>query len=104
MSGSIRSTAVSRVRSSAPARTVLLLLFALWQPARSHEPPIFSAFGEGGIFIRGDADQNGKVEITDAVTTLGYLFLGTEDPYCMDALDADDDGQLNLTDAIGVLS
>lgn len=63
----------------------------------------FSTSGEGSFFIRGDSDQNGKLEITDAIFTLGYLYLGTEAPYCLDALDTDDDGNLNVTDAISAL-
>ncbi len=55
-----------------------------------------------GPFRRGDADENGKTEITDAIALLGYLFLGSERP-CEDASDADDDGHLNLTDALVVL-
>jgi len=90
------------------ARNAALFTAALWLAfpplARGGEAPGTSTFGEGGTFIRGDADQNAKLDITDAVTTLSYLFLGGEEPYCLDALDADDDGDLNLTDAIEVLS
>jgi len=64
----------------------------------------FSPSGEGGYFVRGDADQNGSIEITDAIFTLGYLFLGTEDPYCLDALDTDDNGQILLNDAVAGLN
>jgi hypothetical protein len=55
-------------------------------------------------FIRGDADGNGKVNITDAVVILGHLFLG--DPpllTCPDAADADDLGTINITDSIYIL-
>jgi hypothetical protein len=55
------------------------------------------------FFLRGDADLNGKVELTDAVTSLTYLFLGGARPACLDAADATDDGALNLTDAIFTL-
>jgi hypothetical protein len=43
------------------------------------------------------------VELTDAVGVLNYLFLGAEEPSCLDACDADDDGSLEITDAIGIL-
>jgi hypothetical protein len=43
------------------------------------------------------------VDITDAVLTLNYLFLGGEAPPCPDAADADDSGGLDLTDAVTVL-
>jgi hypothetical protein len=51
-------------------------------------------------FRRGDADANGSLDITDAIVTLGFLFLGTAAPACRDAADADDSGILDITDAI----
>ena len=62
--------------------------------------------GAGEIaFHRGDADQNGELELTDAIQILGYLFLGTSTrvPECEDAGDADDSGVIELTDAIRIL-
>lgn len=55
-------------------------------------------------FRRGDADGDGQLNITDAVLTLGFLFLGTRTPSCLDAADADDDGHVMLTDAVYLLS
>jgi len=63
----------------------------------------FSPSGEGGYFIRGDADQSGILEITDAIFTLDHLFLGGRDPYCLDAMDTDDDGQILINDPVGLL-
>ncbi|MBI4605030.1 MAG: PKD domain-containing protein [Planctomycetes bacterium] len=54
-------------------------------------------------FHRGDADDNGKLELTDAIRILGYLVLGLAEPPCLDAADSDDNGKLELTDAIRVL-
>jgi hypothetical protein len=55
-------------------------------------------------FIRGDADQNLLVNLTDAVFTLNNLFTGGTEPPCLDAADADDNGLVNLTDAVVVLN
>ncbi len=56
-------------------------------------------------FRRGDVDDNGTLEITDAVVTLGYLFQGAPTALvCPDAADADDNGALELTDPIAVLN
>ncbi|MEM7235206.1 MAG: dockerin type I domain-containing protein, partial [Planctomycetota bacterium] len=55
-------------------------------------------------FIRGDAEENGAVNISDAITVLQFLFLGGDDPTCLDAADIDDDGQVNITDAIRLLN
>ena len=62
----------------------------------------------GGIcsavpFIRGDANQDGNIDLADAVTCLTYLFGGGSNT-CTLALDANDDGQLNIADAITILS
>jgi hypothetical protein len=57
----------------------------------------------GVVFHRGDADDNGELQLTDAIKVLGYLFLGSEAPTCLDAGDADDNGELQLTDAIRIL-
>ena len=57
----------------------------------------------GGRFFRGDADDNGKLELTDALRVLGFLFLGNLPPTCLDAGDADDNGKLELTDALRIL-
>jgi hypothetical protein len=54
-------------------------------------------------FLRGDADRNGTIEITDAIQVLSFLFLGGATPACEDAADGNDDGVLNLTDAIAIL-
>ncbi|MBI4606274.1 MAG: thrombospondin type 3 repeat-containing protein [Planctomycetes bacterium] len=55
--------------------------------------------------LRGDADLNGTLQLTDAVQILGYLFLGVNGrvPECLDGADADDNGQLQLTDAVRIL-
>lgn len=55
-------------------------------------------------FIRGDATFEGLLNISDAIFTLSFLFLGTEAPRCEDAADTDDDGILLLTDAIYLLT
>ena len=57
----------------------------------------------GGQFHRGDADDNGQLQLTDAIRILGVLFLGQGEITCNDAADADDNGSLQLTDAIRVL-
>ena len=55
------------------------------------------------VFIRGDSNDDRRVDLSDAVRTLGYLFLGNEPVSCLDAADADDDGGITLTDPIYTL-
>jgi len=64
---------------------------------------VFGPFG-GTTFRRGDANFDGRIEISDAIYALSYLFLGGEAPRCEDAVDADDDGRLVLTDAVYILN
>jgi hypothetical protein len=53
-------------------------------------------------FLRGDANADFSVDLSDGVRILLFLFQG-EGVECVDAADADDDEQVNITDAIYVL-
>ena len=55
-------------------------------------------------FIRGDADSDGTLNLTDAVYALSFLFLGGTIPICEDAADVDDLGSIELTDAVYLLN
>lgn len=55
-------------------------------------------------FIRGDSNDDGIVNISDAVFTLSFLFIGDEQPECLAATDANDDGSANITDVILTLN
>ena len=54
-------------------------------------------------FTRGDVDQSGRIEITDAVLVLEKLFRGGGAISCDDSADADDDGALTVADPISLL-
>lgn len=54
-------------------------------------------------FRRADADGSGRLNLTDAIVTLQFLFLGGTAPGCLDAADATDDGVVNISDAIRTL-
>ena len=55
-------------------------------------------------FIRGDSDGSGKVDLTDVISFLSYLFQGGVAPPCQDASDSDDSGKLDLSDALWTLA
>jgi len=55
-------------------------------------------------FVRGDANGGQGVDITDGIATLNFLFLGGQEPPCLDASDADDSGGLDLSDGVAVFS
>lgn len=51
------------------------------------------------IFIRGDADHDGSVNLSDAVAILRYLFEGERSaPACLDAADVNDNGTVDISD------
>jgi PKD repeat protein len=56
------------------------------------------------FFVRGDADGNGMLNLSDAVTTLNYLFMGGPVPDCHDAADTTDDGKIDISDAAFALN
>lgn len=54
-------------------------------------------------FLRGDSNGDARVNITDAVHVLRYLFAGGGVPPCLDAADVNDDGSISVSDAIYLL-
>lgn len=58
----------------------------------------------GSLFQRGDSNVDGRVNVSDSLNLLGYLFLGQPASLgCEDAADSDDNGFLQLTDAVHTL-
>lgn len=63
----------------------------------------------GGIdirrgFIRGDANKDDAVDISDAIYLLSYIFLGGALPPCKDAADVNNDTRLDISDSIFLLN
>jgi hypothetical protein len=56
------------------------------------------------VFVRGDADADGRINVTDAVVILLFLFAGRGPPLCRDAANADAQDGLQLTDAVFLLN
>ncbi|MBI4607014.1 MAG: hypothetical protein HY721_34050 [Planctomycetes bacterium] len=66
------------------------------------ELPDFSYMGilaDEGEFLRADANGDACRDLSDAVHTLSFLFLGGPAPPCPDASDANDDGRVDISDA-----
>ena len=74
---------------------VILLLIPLSGPVWSVDLP---------GFVRGEANGDQGVDISDAITILQYLFGVSNELPCLDAGDANDDGAIDLGDAIGTLN
>jgi hypothetical protein len=57
------------------------------------------------IFLRADANSDGKVDLSDAVTIFRYLFSGGghNPEACLDACDSNDDEDVDIADGIYIL-
>ncbi len=54
-------------------------------------------------FVRAEANGDGRLDISDPVRVLGWLFSGQPEPVCLKAVDANDDGRVDLSDSIFAL-
>jgi hypothetical protein len=55
-------------------------------------------------FVRSDVDQSSRLDVSDAVAVLRFLFAGERDLVgCEDAADSDDSGVLDASDAVFLL-
>ena len=55
-------------------------------------------------YVRGDANGDGRIDISDPITILGCLFLGEACSICGEASDANDDGAVQISDPIYLLN
>ncbi|MEM7230931.1 MAG: FG-GAP-like repeat-containing protein [Planctomycetota bacterium] len=58
----------------------------------------------GSSFRRGDTNGDLRVDISDGIATLAYLFLDGTPLSCLDAADSDDSGAVNISDPIYLLN
>jgi hypothetical protein len=75
-----------------------------FQPLTTSAGQITISTGGVVLFRRGDVDSSGTLDLTDALRVLGYLFLGSGEPGCLETADADDSGRVELTDALRILN
>ena len=55
-------------------------------------------------FLRGECNDDGEVDLSDAVCILEWLFSGAAVPGCVAATNVNGDGETNIVDAIYLLS
>ena len=84
---------VTSTRRQVTILAALLILVASPLPSFGQQP-----------FQRGDANDDGAVDLADAVTTLGSLFVGEASVRCADAADANDDGFVDVSDVMRTLT
>lgn len=56
-----------------------------------------------GVFVRGDANADGSINIADPVWILSYLFAMGAPSACADSADGNDDGSLDIADPVAIL-
>ena len=59
--------------------------------------------GSGNCFVRGDVNDDAAIDLSDAMSALGWLFAGGTLP-CRDAADVDDSGVIDLADPVRLLT
>ena len=55
------------------------------------------------VFVRGDANGDGALDLSDAIASLSYLFTGGEAPGCLKAADANGKDGVDISDPIHLL-
>lgn len=58
----------------------------------------------GPRFVRGDCNADGSINISDGIFVLSFLFLGGDEPPCLEACNPDDGADLNISDGIAILN
>jgi len=75
------------------------LSFKVWDGYLSDEEIVnLKVMSQSTQFIRGDANMDGAVDISDPIKILLYQFSGLS-LSCLDAADANDDGRIDVSDA-----
>jgi hypothetical protein len=69
-----------------------------------HGLTVSQTVGPGGVFRRGETNEDGTLDLSDGVRVLNYLFTGTATLSCLKAGDANDSGVLDLSDGVYLLS
>jgi hypothetical protein len=106
----ISSIMKSALSSITPQRFADFQRNRLWGACERAEPPICEDIiidfppPERGL-IRGDANDDGVIDIADPVAILEFLFIGEREPLlCKDVYDANDDGVLDISDSVYLLN
>jgi hypothetical protein len=59
---------------------------------------------QGTSFHRGDSNQDGILDLTDAIVVLGFLFFGGTTPTCIESANVDNDADVDITDPVLILN
>ena len=108
--GNAESPSVERFRGSRrrlvvvtpPGRDVVDVRVVNTTPGEYESETTLPFTYDGGSFLRGDATDDGRIDISDPLKIVYTLFAG-QTIECDDAADVDDNEQINVTDAIYLL-
>ncbi len=64
---------------------------------------VVPVIGAEPLFHRGDVNQDGRMDLSDAVAVLRHLFIPSQDAPCEKAADINDDGLVQISDAVYAL-
>jgi hypothetical protein len=67
-------------------------------------PPTVDPGGTSGRFSRGDSNNDRRVDISDAIHSLNFLFQGSAGPLCEQAADANNDNRIDISDSVWTLN
>ncbi|MEE2857809.1 MAG: aryl-sulfate sulfotransferase [Planctomycetota bacterium] len=77
---------------------------SVWDGPPTTPPDLAACSGSGDPeFTRGDANQDGTINIADVVTILGHLFQG-QGAACLLSFDTNDDESTDISDAVALLT
>lgn len=94
---------VAEIHATAPAGAGQVAVRVTNVDSQSSEFPSAFKYLAPIIFIRGDVSLDRRVDISDPIKTLAYLFLG-DTIECRDAADLDNDGVVDISDPIAELN
>lgn len=67
-------------------------------PDSTGEPPVYKPF------VRSNVNGDGRVDLSDAVSVLIYLFQGGVAPGCLQSVDINDDNKADISDSVYLLN
>jgi hypothetical protein len=70
----------------------------------SEDTSVLVVGGWRNLFLRGDANGDGAVNLADAQRIFGWLFQGFPVPSCLDGADVNDDSRINIADSSFLLN
>ena len=94
---------LTEIRATAPAGTGKVAVRVTNVDAQSSELAGAFEYLAEVSFLRGDPTLDGRIDISDPIKILGYLFLG-DSIECLDAADFDNNNTIDISDPIAALN